>query len=122
MSKQDVCNCLYKIDKWVIKKGYWWDFKTANILPQTSTFPSKEKIVKAILLYKKREWHHFTNDRHVSLLPQFSKVLEKVATDRLDKLLYWWTQTAYWHSARIQTKKFNISGVNQIDWGKHTLT
>lgn len=41
------------------------------------------EIAKVMPLFKTGDRHHFTNYRPVSLLPQFSKILEKLFTDRL---------------------------------------
>ena len=49
-----------------------------NLSLQTGQFPNKMKIAKVIPLYKTGDKHHFTNYTLVSLLPQFSKILEKV--------------------------------------------
>ena len=45
------------------------------------------KIAKVIPLYKNGSKHLFTNYRPVSLLPQFSKILEKLFNSRLDSFL-----------------------------------
>lgn len=45
------------------------------------------KIAKVIPLYKTGDRHHFTNYRPVSLLSQFSKILEKRFTERLDNFI-----------------------------------
>ena len=42
---------------------------------------------KVIPLFKSGNKHHFTNNRPVSLLPQFSKILEKLFNNRLDKFI-----------------------------------
>ena len=47
-------------------------------------FPSKMKVAKVIPVYKAGEKNVFTNYRPVSLLPQFSKILEKIFNVRLD--------------------------------------
>ncbi len=54
---------------------------------QTSTFPNKMKIAKVIPLYKTGNKKHFTDHRPVSLLPQFSKILENPYNNQLDKFL-----------------------------------
>ncbi len=56
-----------------------------NLTFQTSKFSNKMKIAKVVPLYK--TGHHFTNDIPVSLLPQFSRILEKLFKNRLDKLI-----------------------------------
>ena len=50
-------------------------------------FPSKMKIAKVVPLFKSGEKGVFTNYIPISLLPQFSKILEKLYNDRLDKFL-----------------------------------
>ncbi len=45
------------------------------------------KIAKVIPLFKTGDKHLFTNYRPVSLLPQFSKILEKVFNNRLDNFI-----------------------------------
>lgn len=56
-----------------------------NLSFQTGKFPHKMKIAKVIPLYKTGHKHHFTNYRPISLLPQFSKILEKLFNESLDK-------------------------------------
>ena len=58
-----------------------------NLSFQTGTFPDKMKIAKVIPLYKTGNKHQFTNYRPVSLLPQFSKILEKLFNNRLEKFI-----------------------------------
>lgn len=58
-----------------------------NLSFQTGTFPNQMKIAKVIPMYKNGNKHHFTNYRPVSLLPQFSKILEKLFNSRLDSFL-----------------------------------
>ena len=50
-------------------------------------FPDNMKIAKVLPLYKNGEKHLFTNYRPVSLLSQFSKILEKLFAFRLDKFI-----------------------------------
>ena len=54
---------------------------------KTGIFPDKMKIAKVIPIYKTGDKHVMTNYRPVSLLPQFSKILEKVFYKRLDKFI-----------------------------------
>ena len=54
-----------------------------NISMQTGIFPSLMKIAKVIPVYKKDDSQSFTNYRPISLLPAFSKILEKVIHKRL---------------------------------------
>ncbi len=58
-----------------------------NLSFQTGTFPNKMKIAKIISLYKSGNKHQFTYYRPVSLLPQFSKILEKLFNKWLDKFI-----------------------------------
>uniref|UniRef100_A0A3P9L4Z8 Reverse transcriptase domain-containing protein n=1 Tax=Oryzias latipes TaxID=8090 RepID=A0A3P9L4Z8_ORYLA len=54
-----------------------------NLSLQTGRFPNQMKIAKVIPIYKSGDKHQFTNYRPVSLLPQFSKILEKIFNDKL---------------------------------------
>lgn len=54
---------------------------------QTGKFPTKMKISKVIPVCESGARHQFTNYRPVSLLSQFSKILEKVFVNRLDKFI-----------------------------------
>lgn len=58
-----------------------------NLSFHTSEFPNKMKMGKVVPLYKTGVRHKFTNYRPISLLPQFSKILEKLFSNRLDKFL-----------------------------------
>lgn len=58
-----------------------------NLSFRTGKFPSEMKTAKVIPLYKSGDRHHFTNYRPVSLLSQFSKILEKLFIARLDTFL-----------------------------------
>lgn len=58
-----------------------------NLSFQTGKVPNKMKIAKVVPLYKTGDRRHFTNYRPVSLLPQFSKILENLFNKRLDKFL-----------------------------------
>jgi len=55
----------------------------ANLSMQQGTFPSSMKIAKVIPIYKKDNKSLFTNYRPISLLPGFSKILEKLIHKRL---------------------------------------
>ena len=50
-------------------------------------FPNNMKIAKVIPLYKSNGKNKFTNYRPVSLLPQFSTILEKLFGIRLDSFI-----------------------------------
>ena len=54
----------------------------------SGVFLSKIKMTKVIPTFKTAEKNVFTNYRPVSLLPKFSKILEKLFNSRLDKLIY----------------------------------
>jgi len=58
-----------------------------NLSFQTGCFPSKMKIAKVIPIFKQDNKHVFTNYRPISLLPQFSKILEKLFSSRLERFL-----------------------------------
>ena len=58
-----------------------------NLSFQTGIFPDGMKTAKVIALYKAGSKHNFTNYRPVSLLPQFSKILEKLFNSRLEAFL-----------------------------------
>ena len=49
-----------------------------------SVFPNNMKLAKVIPIFKNGEKHHMENYRTVSLLPQFSKILEKLFVKQLD--------------------------------------
>uniref|UniRef100_A0A672FN99 Reverse transcriptase domain-containing protein n=1 Tax=Salarias fasciatus TaxID=181472 RepID=A0A672FN99_SALFA len=58
-----------------------------NLSFQTGTFPNQMKVAKVIPVYKAGDKHDFTNYRPVSLLSQFSKILEKLFVARLNTFL-----------------------------------
>lgn len=53
----------------------------------TGIFPHKMKIAKVIPIYKCGDRYQFTNYRPISLLSQFSKILEKLYVERLDSFI-----------------------------------
>lgn len=53
----------------------------------TGTFPDEMKIAKVFPVYKSGDKQTLSNYRHISLLPQFSKILEKLFINRLDSFL-----------------------------------
>uniref|UniRef100_A0A3Q3BKX6 Reverse transcriptase domain-containing protein n=1 Tax=Kryptolebias marmoratus TaxID=37003 RepID=A0A3Q3BKX6_KRYMA len=55
-----------------------------NLSFQNGVFPDGMKIAKVIPIYKNGEKNLFTNYRPISLLPQFSKILEKLFVNRLN--------------------------------------
>lgn len=58
-----------------------------NLSLQSGVFPDRMKVAKVIPLYKSGDKHSFNNYRPVSLLSQFSKVLEKLFAQRLDSFI-----------------------------------
>ena len=58
-----------------------------NISFSKGVFPDALKITRVIQLFKSGDKHVFTNYRRVSLLPQFSKILEKIFNNRLDSFI-----------------------------------
>ncbi len=58
-----------------------------NLSFQTGTFPNQMKIAKVIPVYKTGSKHNFTNYRPVSILPQLSKIMEKLFNNRMDAFL-----------------------------------
>lgn len=55
-----------------------------NQSPKTGVFPTKMKAAKVIPIFKSGNSHILSNYRPVSLLSQFSKILEKLFYTRLD--------------------------------------
>ena len=58
-----------------------------NLSLSTGIFPSALKIAKVIPVFKKDDPHTFSNYRPISLLPCFSKILERLIYNRLDNFL-----------------------------------
>ena len=58
-----------------------------NLSFNTGVFPDLMKVAKVVPLFKSGKNNIFTNYRPVSLLPQFSKILEKLFNKRLDIFL-----------------------------------
>ena len=54
-----------------------------NLSLSTGIFPSSLKTAKVVPIFKKGDSHLFTNYRPISLLPCFSKILERLIYDRL---------------------------------------
>ena len=50
-------------------------------------FPDNMKVAKVVPLFKAGDRSVFSNYRPISLLPQFSKILEKLFNERLDKFI-----------------------------------
>ena len=58
-----------------------------NLSLTSGCFPDKMKVAKVVPLFKSGEMNVFTNYRPVSLLPQFSKILEKIFNNKLDSFI-----------------------------------
>ena len=56
-----------------------------NLSLSTGKFPAKMKIAKVLPVYKAKDKNRFVNYRPISLLPVFSKILEKIVHNRLYK-------------------------------------
>ena len=71
----------------VIKKTYKSFIKPLtylyNISINTGIFPDELKIAKVIPIYKSKEKYIFSNYRPISILPTFSKILERLMYNRL---------------------------------------
>ena len=62
-----------------------------NVTFQTGVFPNQMKIAKVIPVFKAGDKCVFTNYRPISLLPQFSKILEKLYGYLSTKVSNWQT-------------------------------
>ena len=58
-----------------------------NLSFKNGLFPNAMKTAKVIPVYKSGDKHLFTNYRPISLLSQFSKLLEKLFVVRLDSFI-----------------------------------
>lgn len=58
-----------------------------NLSFKSGQFPAKMKIAKVIPIFKSGHKHLYTNYRPVSLLPQFSKILEKLFVIRVHNFI-----------------------------------
>ena len=58
-----------------------------NLSFQTSIFPNNMKTAKVIPIFKSGDKHQFNNYRPISLLSQFSKIIEKLFVERLDSFI-----------------------------------
>jgi len=58
-----------------------------NVSFRTGIFPDQMKVAKVIPLFKAGNKNDLSNYRPVSLLPQFSKILEKLFVKRLDSFI-----------------------------------
>ena len=57
--------------------------KICNLSLKSGIFPNQLKVAKVIPIFKSGDKHSFNNYRPVSILPQFSKILEKIFYNRL---------------------------------------
>lgn len=73
---QEVINCIVKPLTYIYNKSF-----------ETGTFPEKMKLAKVLPIFKNGEKHLITNYRPISLLDQFSKILEKLFVQQLDIFL-----------------------------------
>ena len=58
-------------------------FKIFKAYLEEAVFPEKLKITKVIPVFKKSDTENVENDRAISILPDFSKVLEPIMYNRL---------------------------------------
>ncbi len=58
-----------------------------NLSLSSGIFPDEMKVAKVIPLYKANDNKEFSNYRPVSLLPQFSKILEKIINNRIKRFI-----------------------------------
>ena len=77
-----------------------------NVSLSTGIFPSDLKVAKIIPVFKKDDPHIFSNYRPISLLPCFSKILERLIYNRLDNFL----------------SSYNILHSNQYGFRQHHST
>ena len=59
-----------------------------NLSITTGIVPLKLKVAKVVPIYKKNDVHHISNYRPISVLPFFSKILEKVVYSRINDYLH----------------------------------
>lgn len=89
--KSKVSTDCHDIDMFLVKKVISNIVKplthVCNLSFQSGCFPNEMKIAKVIPIFKSDDKHSFTNYRPISLLPQFSKILEKLFNTRLENFL-----------------------------------
>ena len=73
---KEVIDCGLKTFTYICNKSF-----------QTDIFPDKVNMTKVVPIYKNGDKHIISNYRPVSLLPQFSKILEKLFVNRLDNFM-----------------------------------
>lgn len=89
----------------------------ANLSFETGIFPSAMKIAKVIPIFKKDDNKIFSNYRPISLLPTFSKILERVVHKRLYHYLVTHnllSQSQYGFQANISTEHAILELQNRI--------
>ena len=59
----------------------------AHMFEEQGIFPDEMKIARIIPLFKSGDKQNVSNYRPISLLPQFSKILEKIFNNRLINFL-----------------------------------
>ena len=85
-----------------------------NISFRTGVFPSRMKIAKVIPMFKSGTKTDVTNHRPISLLPQFSKILEKKISYQ-NKQLFMCQQHFKFESIRVPHKFVYVTGGDGID-------
>ena len=89
--KNKMSSDIHDIDMSIVKKVITKISKPfsriCNMPFKNSKFPEKMKVAKVVPIFKGGEKNLFTNYRPVSLLPQFSKVLEKLFHSRLSNFI-----------------------------------
>ena len=75
----------------IIKEVIYHIFKPfthiCNNYFENGVFPSKMKIAKVVPIFKAGDKSSFNNYRPISLLPQFSKIVEKLFNARLNAFI-----------------------------------
>jgi len=70
-----------------LKLGSFPTNMISNLSLKLGSFPTNMKIAKVVPIFKAGEQNLYTNYRPISLLPQFSKILEKIFSIRLDSFI-----------------------------------
>ena len=89
-----------------------------NLSFQTGTFPEKMKIAKVIPLFKSGSKNDFNNYRPISLLPQLSKILEKLYSNILNPCQYGFREKMFTTHALVKV----VSEItNSLNKRKHSI-